>query len=385
MDSVIIKEYADGALKKFTLENGYQFEAYIPSVCNSNTSIMIYEHGDGGYYNDWKSYDNKFTVDGCSSIVIRADRNNSIELYNHIVDYYNLNETKRMTVSFSGGTVYAMNETAQMIKQNPHASTPIAVIMDGYVPTGHLLSTGVIDTLKESKTLVLAFAQSGSSNSYISQYENMARMGVNVVILKDQSKYGYSHSGVNTSFMEGGILEYTLGDGELPDRYKIYIYDSEKGEFVSLEHSQVAMLNDVYQCFGINTFKSSATKLLGLKDFSMTSDNIVVTRYLNSILAAIRNTDFLNMNFASSFESTTQMPSMVATVVQNHFAKSASILERVSNLVDVIASIEQIYERTDKKLFFDASILENISLKNMVSSVNKKIDGLEDIFDKKDY
>lgn len=379
MDSTIVKEYKTGKVRKFTLENGYEFEAYVPNNCNVNTSIMIYEHGDGGYYNDWRSYDKKFLTDGCNSIVVRADRNNSIALYDHIVDYYNLNEAKRMTVSFSGGTVYAMNETAQMIEQNPNASAPLAVIMDGYVPTGHLSSNGVIETLKESNTLVLAFAQSGSSNSYVSQYEKMAKMGVNVIILRDQSTYGNSHSGVNTSFMEGGILEYTLGEGKLPDRYKIYVYDSEKKEFISLEHSQVETLNDVYQYFGINTLKSSANKLLNLNDFSITSDNVVVTRYLNSILAAIRNTDFLNVNFQSSFESTTQIPSSVATVVQNYFAKSAAVLENVSNLVDAIASIDKIYERTDKRLSLDAGILEKF-----FSSVNEKIDVVEDIFDKKE-
>ena len=100
---IVVNEYKNGTVKKFVTATGYQFEAFIPNNCNVDTSIIMYEHGDYGYYNDWKSYTNKFSSGDCNSIIIRADRNNSIDLYNHIVKQYNLTENQRMTVSFSGG------------------------------------------------------------------------------------------------------------------------------------------------------------------------------------------------------------------------------------------------------------------------------------------
>lgn len=345
----VVQQYAKGAVLKFALDDGYTFEAYVPNDCTRDTAVTIYEHGDGGYYNDWKTYQEKFAKDGCSSIIIRADRNRSTELYNHIKKTYNLTPKQNMTVSFSGGTSYAIKETVDMIKQNPNGEPPVAVLLDGYVPTGYLISDGTVDTLIKGNALVLAFGRSGGS-TYYNQYLSLAKAGANVVIFKDLSSYGYSHRGMNNSYMEGGLLEYTLGEGELPDRYEISIYDSSKHQFVSLDYSQVSRLDKVYNLFGIDTFKIRSASLLSLKNYEITSDSAVINDYLNNIINMIKSSSFLNLTFNSSFNSTTNVPTAIPSCVKRYFNSVSQELINLSNFIDTIAQIDPAYQKLDEKL-----------------------------------
>ena len=52
-DGEIVQEYPNGCVKKFTTDDGMTFEAYIPNGYDEDTNVIMYEHGDGGYYNDW--------------------------------------------------------------------------------------------------------------------------------------------------------------------------------------------------------------------------------------------------------------------------------------------------------------------------------------------
>lgn len=345
----VVQQYSDGAILQFSLDDGYTFEAYVPNNCTSDTAVTIYEHGDGGYYNDWKTYQEKFAKDGCSSIIIRADRYRSTELYNHIKKTYNLTPKQNMTVSFSGGTSYAMKETVDMIKQNPNGEPPVAVLLDGYVPTGYLISDGTVDTLIKGNALVLAFGRSGGS-TYYNQYLSLAKAGTNVVIFKDLSSYGYSHSGINNSYMEGGLLEYTLGEGALPDRYEILVYDSSKRQFVSLDYSQVSSLDKVYDLFGIDTFKMRINSLLSLKNYEITSDSAVINGYLNNIINMIKRSSFFNLTFSDSFDSTTNVPTAVPDCVKRYFNSVSQELINLSNFIDTISQIDPAYQKLDDKL-----------------------------------
>ena len=165
----IVKEYKNGVLREFVTENGEKFQAYVPYECNSNTPIMIYEHGDNGYTSNWQVYEADLMENDCNSIIIRGDRKNKINDYNYLVNQYNLTSPQPIPVSFSGGTPSAMNETSMMIKGTNGQIPGIAVILDGYAPTSHLNSKGVLDDFKSSNSIVLAFSQKGGIRSYVNE------------------------------------------------------------------------------------------------------------------------------------------------------------------------------------------------------------------------
>lgn len=345
----IVNNYADGSVRRFTLADGYTFEAYVPNNLATDTSIMIYEHGDRAYYTDWKYFTEKFASDGCSSIVIRADRYRSMELYNHVVEQYNLEPEQRMTVSFSGGTPYAMDETVELIKQAPDAEPPISVILDGYVPSNFMLRNGNADILKENNGILLAFRKRGDT-MYTNQYKTLAKAGVNIVIFTDKSRYGDSHRGINVSFTEGDLMEYVLGEGELPNRYEITVYDNDEKQFVSLDYSQVSELEKIYEYYGIDTFKIRANKLSSLKYYQITSDNNVVNGYLNNIIRRIKENKFLELSFSSGLSSTTNVPNSIPDSVKQYFNSATKMLMSLAKFTDAISQIDPTYQETDKRM-----------------------------------
>lgn len=252
-NATVVQEYPNGVVKKFVSDKGQTFEAFIPSGCTNDTPIVMYEHGDGGYSSNWRTYIEKFSQGSSDSIIIRADRRDSMDLYNSLVKQYNLDSPCNVNVSFSGGTVYSIKETAQMIKDNPDGQPPVSVILDGYVPFSHLESEGIVDTLRDSDALVLAFGRHGGE--YYSQYyKSLAKSGVNVVLFTDVSK-AVSHSDVNNSYMMDGLYEYSLGIGNLPDKYDIQVYNSATGAFEKLPYDSVSSLSKVYEYFGIENYK----------------------------------------------------------------------------------------------------------------------------------
>lgn len=366
-DGEIVQEYPNGCVKKFTTDDGMTFEAYIPNGYDEDTNVIMYEHGDGGYYNDWRTYTAKFETGECDSIIIRADRRNSMNLYNHLVNTYNLNDENRMTVSFSGGTSYALYETVDMIKQNPGVNPPVSVLLDGYIASDYMISNGTSEVLKEGNAVLLAFGRSGGAQ-YFSQYLRFAKnSGVNMVIFKDTSEYGVSHSGVNKSFMEGGLLEYVEGRGELPDRYEIQIFDPEVGDFVTLDRSQVATLEDVYDLFGLEypgstqEYKYTLEELSKLEDFELRSEDKALEQYLNSIRSAIRSSSVSALN-CGGFASSTMMPSQVPAVINRYLQSTTNFLSKLANETAQFAKIGESIKEMDFNLDRVARQIDDIDI-----------------------
>lgn len=367
-DATIVNEYPNGVVKKFKTENGKVFEAYIPNNYTSSTNVIIYEHGDGGYSNDWKTYKDKFETGECDSIIIRADRNKSSDLYNHIVSEYNLTGENKMTVSFSGGTSYAFAETKKIIEQNPDAAAPVTVIMDGYIPYQYLGTNGTSAAIREANGIILAFGRPNDSGYYKIYQQYAKESKTNMIIFKDTSSYGKSHMGVNNSFMEAGLLEYVEGRGELPDRYEICIYDSEKGEFVTLDRSQVSTLADVYSLFGLD-YKGkpiirnyTLTELGQIEDLSVTSDSGVLEESLNKIRSVIRNSNIVNCGSLGGCSSTTMMPSQIGAVVSRFLESTTSCLSKIVNETSQFAAIGESIEELNFNLERQAMEINDIEL-----------------------
>lgn len=368
-NSVIVGEYPNGEVRQFVTENGQKFEAYIPNDYDKNTNVILYEHGDGGYYNDWRTYKAKFEAGECESIIIRADRNKSIELYNHIIEEYGLSRDNTVNVSFSGGTPYAFTETNQMIEQNQGGRAPLNVILDGYVSYSHLNNNGTSEAISNADGIILAFGR-GRGTTYYDTYKNYARTsGVNIILFHDKSDYGKSHVGVNNSFMEAGLLEYIEGRGELPDRYEIEIYDAETGEFKKLEHSDVAKLKDVYELFGldyngkIEVVNYTLADLSQIEDLAVTSDSGVLEASLNKIRGVIRSTNIVSSGYTDSgCSSTTMMPSQIGAVVSRFIQSTTSCLSKIVNETAQFAAIGESIEDMNFNLERAAMEIDDIDL-----------------------
>lgn len=316
----VVKEYPYGTIRRFTTSTGYIYEAYVPNNCDENTTLMIYEHGDGdaAYNDNWQSYLARFNTTECNSIIIHGDRNMYHPIYDDAASKLGIDITNgnrgAITVSHSGGTSCALQETAAILKNNPNSKPAITAVMDGYIPTDYMISTGVVDEFKKNNTIVLAFAQNNNTNHYKDYYRTFASStGVNTLILIDNSNYGNSHGGVNDSFASAGVLDYLEGRGNLPNNYTIQRYDANTGQFVEAPYEHIANLQSLYGYFGLSAgvhtledvTTDTASNNLGIGKYSYLAnlDKVVescdatLAGYLNDIRGCIKSTSFLFVFF----------------------------------------------------------------------------------------
>ena len=226
----IIQEFPNGLIYEFITDSNQKFEVFIPNNYSSDVSIVLYEHSDGGYFEDWESYLNKFSSGECNSVVIRADRRNTIDWYNFVKKKCNLNNNSIINVSFGGSAVYSLRETSEMINDSTN-KIPLTILLDGYVPVDLLKQEGVVDNLIKSKAIILCFSGNDCDDSIIESYKKLATAGVNVILFSVDD----SHFSLNDSYMEMGLYEYSIGLEELTDRYKISSYNFKDIRFVHIE------------------------------------------------------------------------------------------------------------------------------------------------------
>lgn len=252
--ATVLFKYDTGCIYELTTASGEKYQAYIPYEVDPTKPVVVYDPGDSGTgginsTRNWEMFKDDFENNGYDHIVIRSLRSDNSQYYNDLVDRLNLEPSNKLFVSHSGGTLYNIYEYCDLVEEGNNTPGVIA-IMDGYSPGPWLENQGYNNILRGSDTVVLGFYQN-NENTYSESYESLAKHGVNVIILCDKSTYGVSHNGVNLSLCENGVLDYLTGNGELPDNYEIRYYDSEKGDFAALDHSQVKTLDDVYAFFGI--------------------------------------------------------------------------------------------------------------------------------------
>ena len=365
--SEIIKECVNGTIRKFTMENGQTFEAYVPNNCDENTQVITYEHGDNGYSSNWIPYQNYLQENECDTIIIHGQRNCSIDPYNHLVNQYNLNATSATTISFSGGTANALKKTYNMIAQNENCKGALSLILDGYAASPAEQNESFIN----SDTVILAIHQSNRSNNYLTTYENLAKTGVNMLILEDNSQYGTSHSGVNKSFLETSLINFITTGEKLPNNYKIKRYDPESKQFVEVSYEEVSTLSDVYSYFGIDapgkkTIKApqyTLSDLSQISDLILRSDDKALETSLNKIRSVVKNSSIVSSGGNSaSFSSTTTMPSQIPTIVNEFISSTSLFLSNIVAETDQFAQISNSINQMNYNLEREAVEIEDINI-----------------------
>lgn len=252
----LLFSYEQGNIYEFTTVDGQKYEAYIPNQVDPKAPLIVYDSGGNSSdtYNsstDWSELKIYFEQD---HVMLRSLRRDSSYYYMDLCNKLNLEPESRLFISHSGGTTYNFNEFIDLVEEDNSVPGVVAV-MDGYTPGYWFRNTGVTQKLIENKTIVFGF-HVNTRNSYAIEYEKLAADGVNMLLLSDQSDLGRSHNGVNMTLIDNNVLEYLTGDGELPDNYVIKYYNTNEENadasgFVTVDHSQVKTLDDVYNFFGI--------------------------------------------------------------------------------------------------------------------------------------
>ncbi len=345
--------------------NGRDIEAYIPSNVSSDTKIILYEHGDGGLWSDWNTFKPYFENGQCQSIVIRADRFESTKLALQVAEEYGINSDNIIPVGYSGGGVETCYTTAALAEQSQTGHN-LAILLEGSCPSSYLASLGHVDTYKNNDTVFLYF-ESKSGYQQTQHARSMAKMGVNVLVIKDNGSAG--HGAINDSLFTAGLDEFIIGNGGLlPDRYEIGYYDHSTGEWVPVDSSTITNINDIYNLFGVEIGQTAEFINYTLEDLSKLGDLELKSSmkdlegYLNGIRGAIRSTSITTANIASGFSSTTMMPSQVPAVVNQYIASTTSFLSKLANETSQFALIGESIKSMDFNLERVAKELNDIKI-----------------------
>ena len=255
----VLFEYNGGSIYEIVASNGQKYEVYIPNHIDTSKPMIVYDAGDSGSGGinstaNWEMFKNYFSQNDYDYVVFHSLRRDNSFYYNDLCEKLNLEPDSRLFISHSGGTTYNFNEFIDLVEEDNSVPGVVAV-MDGYTPGYWFRNTGVTQKLIDNKTIVFGF-HVNTRNSYAIEYEKLAADGVNMLLLSDQSDLGHSHSGVNNTLIDNNVLQYLTGDGELPDNYVIKYYNpneenADASGFVTVDHSQVKTLDDVYNFFGI--------------------------------------------------------------------------------------------------------------------------------------
>ena len=351
-ETVVMK----GEIKKIDLGDNFEYDVYVPDTITPDTRVVVYEHGGGGYYNDWRPFSKELANNGSDAVIIRASgpRGTTQELIDKTLNEYNLNPNNVMFDGHSAGGAHALKNAANFITAHPNdAEAPIITFTDGCLGTIYPTKEAV-QVLKNSNAVVLAFVQPGYWQ--IENYQKLARYGINTVIAirKDNipgDDFWKKHAAMNASYISGGILDFVSGKGKLPEGYELITYNSSTNKFTTIDLSLINDIDSIYELFDINTLNIKIERLAYLKDYKIKSDSAIVTHYLNAIVRKVRNSQFLNGSFNSfSGSSSTSVPSQIPGVVSDHFNKVANNLTRIVNLTDAIAKIDTSYQELDEKL-----------------------------------
>lgn len=251
-NSELLKEYPNGSLRRITDESGKSYDVYVPNDVNPDTPIMLYHPGDG-LTADWNTYKQAFENSDPNAVIAYCGRVNDTQLYDKLVSTCGLNgNTSPVNITFSGGGMSGIEQAANISSSSNNSGRPqISAVMDSYLAPSFLESKGYTSSLKDNGSIILAFTESNPSvNTYDQQYRDVARSGANMLILRDtSSEYGGSHAGMNSSFINGGVVDYLSGTGTLPDRYVVEHYNPSTNSFDVVDRSSISSLEDLYTYF----------------------------------------------------------------------------------------------------------------------------------------
>lgn len=255
--ATIIHTYDSGCVYEFVTTDGQKYQAYVPYKVDPSAPIVVYDSGGtsnittdtSGY--EWEKWCGYFEKHGFDHIMLRSTRSDNSLYYADLCDKLNLNPDSRLFISWSGGFKRQFEEYYDLSVEQGSSSGVLA-IMDSYV----IKDKKYIDKCKEDGTVLLCFYENNINHPAHESYFSAGDENLNMLIFRDTSDFGNSHGGIRDSLYDNNVIDYLTGTGELPDNYVISYYNpndenADSRGYVTVEHSMVKTLDEVYEFFGL--------------------------------------------------------------------------------------------------------------------------------------
>ena len=257
-DIEILYEYEMGCVCNFTASDGRKYEAYVPYQIDPTAPVIVYDSGGkSGITTDtsgveWGIWNTYFEEHGFDHIMLRSTRSDNSYYYADLCEKLNLQPDSRLFIAWSGGYKRQFEEYYDLSMEQG-SSPGVLAIMDSYV----INEKKYIDKFTEDGTVLLCFYENNINHpAHNSYFKAGANEGLNMLIFRDTSEFGNSHGGIRDSLYENNVIDYLTGKGELPDNYVISYYNpsdvnADSKGYVTVDHSKVKTLDEVYEFFGL--------------------------------------------------------------------------------------------------------------------------------------
>ena len=139
-----------GQIKRYTLENGKSFRAYVPDNVSDNTPVLYYSYVVGSKYeNDslWQGYEEDMISQNPNSIIIIPEdrqlviggsnvathnyQNNAVAAVELLEQELGIETTQFTNGGFSAGFGFALRTTAHYLQATPDAERQTLIAVDG--------------------------------------------------------------------------------------------------------------------------------------------------------------------------------------------------------------------------------------------------------------
>lgn len=359
-----IKTSDGGSITYHNYKGNVGYALYVPENVTADTPIFTYTYGSGRT-DDWYSryhvngnygvYD-ALIENGSDSIIVMPTMDwgdnwgeNTIGIINSVREEYGITNLNVSGSGFSMGGFGGFDIVAENIRQNPDLDPQVVFFIDDYSSTyymaKHKLGNGRAELFAENNTIFFAYDPYWKGTD---KYQTYIDAGLNIIRVEPKN---FGHIEINANFFKNGIYDYMAGESLPAEGYTYKIYNKETGNWDEIEYSKIATIDRLYDYYNIDTLQSKIKKLSALSGYVIKSDSGLIEQYLNNIVGTIKSASFLNAvidGFGGS--STTNVPSQVLFCVRKHFINVAKTIDKLTNLMDVVAEIDPAYQEVDQSL-----------------------------------
>ncbi len=344
-----------------TYYNFSGYNLYVPDEVDASTSAFIYYPGSGGSGNDAKIIRNMIDSGSANQIIVIADDaytdkstggTRHLQLIENIGAENGVEITNIDSMGFSASGPTTFNTILNTIQNYPENGPHSAVFCD---VVGFTVSQEQIDTLVADESSLLFL----EPNNQVTDFEKkLAQGGVDVVLAWTTGSHA-GHVALNSEALQNGIIDFVTGESDElanSDIYKFVTYDMNSGEWYEISLDEVAE-KFVNADIAENPYRYY--NRLSTMDTELQCNNSFLGTKINTIRAAIKNSNFLSTTSMEYYGSTTQIPNAENEVVQAYFsscAKTLNCLEKdTSRIIAIGNSIDEINDSLKK----DASTLND--------------------------
>ncbi len=372
-----------GTLTEQTTSGGMQYLLYVPENVNSDTSMFVYVHGDGGKC-DWGTrYRSGSTIysvyeyaenTGGDQIIIAplldtcsSPTGQTMNLVEDIRKKYGITNYNLSAGGFSSGGLNALDIQSANIAAHKGALAPqIAFMIDDFsliYSDGSLgYAAADMDNFKDNNTTLFILEQGSkySPSSHrcaqaLASDTALAERGLNIVRVQFPDDYAIAgtdeHCAICSIFFKNRLNEFIDGKVSLPNYAVCRVYNRETRRWEVISNDLVLNLEKVYDYYNITSLGPRIQAIIDRPYYVLQSDRKIVENYLNEILGKMKNSSFLGADFSGfSGSSTTQVPTAIPSVIESYFGKVTQVLHGVTKLSDSIAAIDPAYQEADQNL-----------------------------------